>query len=60
MMKDIILMALEHEAPKMAKWENVFFKLKVQNIATLIITPEKTAASKRTTVGSLNVRFCVK
>jgi|TARA_X000001036_G_scaffold327472_1_gene306008 adenosylhomocysteine nucleosidase len=25
MMKDIILMALEHEAPKMAKWENVFF-----------------------------------
>ena len=24
-MKDIILMALEHEAPKMAKWENVFF-----------------------------------
>ena len=25
MMKDIIIMALEHEAPKMAKWENVFF-----------------------------------
>ena len=24
-MKDIIIMALEHEAPKMAKWENVFF-----------------------------------
>ena len=23
--KDIILIALEHEAPKMAKWENVFF-----------------------------------
>jgi hypothetical protein len=40
--------------------ENVFFKLKVQNIATLIITPVKTAASKRITVGSLKVRFCVK
>ena len=25
MMKDIIIMALEHEAPKMSKWENVFF-----------------------------------
>ena len=25
MMKDIIIIALEHEAPKMAKWENVFF-----------------------------------
>jgi adenosylhomocysteine nucleosidase len=24
-MKDIILIALEHEAPKMAKWDNVFF-----------------------------------
>ena len=24
-MKDIIIMALEAEAPNMAKWENVFF-----------------------------------
>ena len=24
-MKDLILIALEHEAPNMAKWDNVFF-----------------------------------
>ena len=24
-MKEIILIALEHEAPNMAKWDNVFF-----------------------------------